>query len=206
MAEDHPIDLSNLPEEASLTEPAAAGSELSRVQRWLDLASPPSSARVYDLLEVLGNLVLTLNDLAAQTLEHLPESNLDVGDPREAMRQFLAGNDDPAQYAQAISQLHEELDGSRRTLVALIACHAGKEAKARKDVINSAGRQFATWFLDNFSPARMEDIAGSEWRIGERCWKQYKDRFNHELSAAAIERQVKDAAIRVAEQFFSLGK
>jgi hypothetical protein len=205
MTQDASINPSTASQEVSLARPVAAACDFSAIQRWLDLSSPPSGARAQALLEILGSLLLGLNDLAAQTLEHLPESALVVGDPREAMRRFLRAEDSTPDD-QAVERLHGELDDSRRTLVALIACHAGKEAKTRRDVINSAGRQFAMWFLDNFSPARMEDIAGSEWRIGERCWKQYKDRFNHELSAAAIERQVKDAAVRAAEQFFSLGR
>jgi hypothetical protein len=190
--------------------PAASGPPALEIQAALGLERPPGPDHALKLLTVLADLVEKMDQVACRTLENLPDrpdfKTVAEGDLRESMKQFLgadAGGDPEA----PLQTLRRTFEKHRRAMVALMASHAGMKG------VPSAGREFAKWFLEYFSPQILEDVVRSEksgmFGLGggleERCWKKFAQRFREHLSTPEhIDRRVKEAVANSVERIHQL--
>ncbi len=192
-----------------VTAPLASPNEITKeVQAAFGLAQQPRLDRVVPLLSMLADLLEKLDQVACKTLQNLPDrpdfKDVNAGDLREAIRTFLVANGQGSLETLALSS-QKIVEKHRRAMVALMASHVGMKG------VPSAGRDFARWFLESFSPQNIEDVARAEgggiWPGGlpERCWKKYSQRFREDLSTPEhIDKKVRDAVANTAERLFQL--
>jgi hypothetical protein len=189
---------------------AAGRTTAPELQAAFDLPEPPAAERAVKLLCLLSNMMEKLGQVACRTLENLPErpdfKAVAEGDLREAMKDFLAAAKVP-ELEPAAQAMKKMLERHGRIMVGLMASHAGMRG------VPSAGRDYARWFLDSFSPQIIEDVVGAEkagmFGLGggleERCWKRYVQRFREQASTPEhIDRHVKEAVANSVERICQL--
>ena len=187
--------------------PEALANEL---QTALGLARPPRLDRIAHLLAALSDTLEKVDEVACKTFENLPARDdfktVNTGELREALKGFLDA-DEKAGIIALIPPLQKVLERHRRGMVALMASLVGTRNAP------GAGREFAKWYLDLFSPQNIGDVVGSTkgWLSGlkrdapERCWEQYTQRFREDLSTPEhIDKKIKDAVANTVERIFQL--
>jgi hypothetical protein len=190
----------------------AGSPEAAEVQVAFDLPAPPTPARMTKFLLLVAGMVEKLSQVACRTLGNLPDrpdfKAVAEGDLREAMKEFLAAAKGP-DIEPAAQALKKTLERHGRFMVGLMASHAGMKN------VPSAGRDYARWFLEYFSPQIIEDAARAEKEkaglfglgggIEERCWKKYVQRFREQASTPEhIDRHVKEAVANSVERICQL--
>jgi hypothetical protein len=192
----------------------SAGEEGNDLQAAFSLSQPPCAERTVSLLKMLVDLVQKLDEVACKTLKTLPPPPdaktpqaraLDAEDLRQGIKDFLVAENGaaPGSVQQALPRL---LEKHCRGMVALMASPVGIAG------VPSAGSEFATWFLKNFSPQYIEDDARSEnaslpFMMGglqKRCWGKYAERFGELATPQRVDKQIKEAVAKTAEGIFQI--
>jgi hypothetical protein len=204
-------------EELGLLAPARAAAlaplpeeTMREVQTAFGLAQPPPLERVTRLVVVLTDLIEKLDEVACKTFQNLPARadfrTVNTGELRDALEGFL-GAEGTVETTPLLAPLEKVIERHRRGMVALMACLVGTRN------VPSAGRDFAKWYLDMFSPQNISDVVGSmkSWLSGlkigtsERCWEQYTQRFREDLATTDhIDKKIKDAMANTVERIFQL--
>lgn len=180
------------------------------LQMAFGLARPPRLDRVTYLLSALFDLLEKVDEVACKTFQNLPARDdfktVNTGELRDALKGFLEA-DGEADVSGLIPPLQKVMERHRRGMVALLASLVGTRNAP------GAGREFAKWYLDLFSPQNIGDVVGSTkgWLSGlkrdapERCWEQYTQRFREDLSTPEhIDKKIKDAVANTVERIFQM--